>query len=134
MTIKERLRNYRYLVLYIKQLEDDINDLYVKAETMTLQADKLGIKVQEDTQPDPIGEIVSEIADMAIELGEKLSKAKEERKAIDDLLEFLPAQDRLLISLRYIQGRSWEQVAVDMQYSIYWVWSRHGDILQKLEK
>jgi len=133
MTVKERLRSYRDLVLYIKQLEKDIDELYSKAETMTLQADELGIRVQVDTQQDPIGEIVSAIADMALELGEKLRAAKEERKALDELLKKLPYKDQRLISLRYIQGHSWEQVAVDMQYSIHHVWYLHGDILRRLE-
>ena len=134
MTIKERLRAYRDLVLYIRQLERDMDDLYSKAESMKLNQNNLGTQVQSFKDPDPIGEIVSEIMDIANIQAEKIERLKEETQAVEDLIQPLTFWEKRLILLRYFDGCSWAEVAADMVYSEIWVKQRHGEILQKLEE
>lgn len=40
---------------------------------------------------------------------------------------------RLLMEYRYIDGKRWEQIAVDMGYDYRWVLRLHGQALEKME-
>ena len=133
MSIRESLRSYRDLVLYIQQLETDIETLYSKAENIRLRQNNLGVKIQTSMGSDPVGDAASQLADTAVSLREKIQKAEEERRVIDVALQELPVRDRRLIELRYINGLSWEKVSMEMQYSLPHIFRLHGKILQHFE-
>ena len=42
-------------------------------------------------------------------------------------------QLQTLLSLRYINGLSWEEIAVEMSYACSWVWKLHGDALKEID-
>ena len=54
--------------------------------------------------------------------------------AIEQAIEKLEPRERRLIRLHYIDGRTWEQVAVAMNYSWRQVHRIHGDALEKLRE
>lgn len=53
---------------------------------------------------------------------------------IEHAIEALAPRERHLIRLHYIDGRTWEQVAVEMGYSWRQVHRIHGDALKKLKE
>jgi len=53
---------------------------------------------------------------------------------IEHAIEALAPRDRHLVRLHYIDGLTWEQVAVEMGYSWRQVHRIHGDALEKLKK
>jgi len=61
--------------------------------------------------------------------GSFLTLRDEIEVAIDSLDD---PTERLLMRKRYIEGKRWEQVAVEMNYSINHIWRWHGNILQKM--
>ena len=133
-SIKNRLKDYRELLQYIMQLEEDISTLMSKAENLrSFQNTELGVRIQKTGSQDPIGDIIAEYLDMAILLGEKLKIAIEERSVLEDLTKSLPPTSKRVIGLRYFHGHSWEQVADEMGYSVSRVWHMHGEILRDLE-
>ncbi|MDR1954299.1 MAG: hypothetical protein LBQ21_07525 [Clostridiales Family XIII bacterium] len=131
MTIKERLRDYKALCDDIRSMEDEIGRLYYKATLPTFQGD--GVHVQSSKQMDVMGDIVAAYLDEAERLAEKLQRRKREQEDIEKLIGTLTSRERRLIRLRYFEGISWERVAVEMDYSIHWVWKKHGEILEKLK-
>lgn len=53
---------------------------------------------------------------------------------IENAIEMLEPRERQLVRLRYIDGLTWEQVAVEMNYSWRQVHRIHGDALAKLKE
>ena len=48
------------------------------------------------------------------------------------LFDFLPPIEQELMELRYLNGYTWERIAVEMHYSFRQVLRLHGEILLKL--
>lgn len=72
------------------------------------------------------------------ELEEKIKQAVGElieiRKEIETVLGQLEDDTlRLLMEYRYIDGLTWEQVAVKMHYGFQWVCKLHGRALDKID-
>lgn len=82
----------------------------------------------------PTSETAARIAEITGELDSKLRKyiflRSEIETAIGNLAE---PRDRELMRRRYIEGQSWEEIAVAMSYSINHIWRIHGYILQKIK-
>ena len=55
-----------------------------------------------------------------------------------DMLERIHSLGNLdyqsVLELRYLSYRTWEQVAVEMNYSIRWIYKLHGKALQEMEQ
>lgn len=73
----------------------------------------------------------------ALALYQEKVAAKEARLvAIEQAVEALPAAERLVLRLRYIEGRSWTSVCVALQplgYSERQVYRLHGSALERLK-
>jgi RNA polymerase sigma factor (sigma-70 family) len=83
---------------------------------------------------DPMGEIVSQLSDTATILAKKLQEAKEERIAIETMIELLDGREQHLLRLRYFVGLTFEEVAVNMDISWRWTHEIHGRALKKLQE
>lgn len=56
------------------------------------------------------------------------------RREIQGAIEKVPDENlQLLLTYRYIDGLTWEQVAEKMDCSRQWIFSLHGKALQKIE-
>jgi len=127
---KQTLRQYRPLVLEIEQIEEQINRLgdgligAVNINDMPHSQSKIH---------DPMAEVACKMADlaqvMAIKLNRAIALRIEIERAIDSLEE---PRDRLLMRYRYIDGKTWEQIAVEMNYCYMQVCRIHGRILNKM--
>ena len=127
---KHRLRQYRFLVKEIAQIED---------EKIRLASGMIGaVRITDmpkgsNAVHDPMAEAAAKLADLsrllATKLNDVISLRIEIERAINSLDE---PRERLLIRLRYIEGRKWEQIALDMEYDYYWVLKLHKKALNKI--
>ena len=85
------------------------------------------------TSLDKIGDVVARQDKFQRLIDAKLDQLLELREHIEAAIEGLPPNDRLLLRLRYIDGLTWEQVAVELHYGYQWTLKRHGRILQRLK-
>ena len=103
MITKQQLKGYRSLVREIVDLDAELNSLYGVRER----------KTSESHGGNTVTDLSSTIIRM-IELEElikmKRDKLVAERTEIEKFIDVLPAHERLVIRLRYIQGLSWLQI------------------------
>lgn len=122
---KATLRQYTNVIKEIEQLE---------AERENILAGLQGA-VQHDGMPhgqnvaDPVGNAGVKLAELKTLLDAKVDELIGIRLAIESVIETLPPEERRLMRLRYIEGRRWEQIAVEMNYSYRRVTQIHGNIL-----
>lgn len=127
---KETLRQYRALLKEIDSLELEkklVLDRYMAPAVMN------DMPKQHNSTPDKIGGVVAARDKYQQLIDAKLNQLIKLRQNIEEAINLLPANDRCIIRAHYIDGKSWEQIAVNMHYSIHRIWHKHGEILAKMK-
>lgn len=127
---KRELRQYRALLAEIALLEEEQRRIAEGAlSAVALTGMPKGSGTADDT-----GRLAAKLADLAYLIAAKLEEAIAVRLQIERAIEGLDGQERVLMRLRYIEGKTWEEIAGKMHYSFRHVIRLHGSILQKLKK
>ena len=126
---KQELRQYRALLAEIALLEGEQRRIAEGAlSAVALTGMPKGSGTVDDT-----GRLAAKLADLAYLIAAKLEEAIAVRLQIEQAIEGLDGQERVLMRLRYIEGRTWEEIAAAMHYSFRRVTQIHGNILQRLK-
>ena len=138
MTVKEYLNQIRKLDAQIQVYEAGIQK--ARDELTTLRS------FWPDGQPhgrggtsDPVGEQATRLADILTDLEKKQleTRAVLWRKRMEIVEQIGLLSDGLLVAVlfsRYVDCKTWEQIAVDMGYSYRHVVRLHGEALAKFKK
>lgn len=63
---------------------------------------------------------------------QKVSELEDAMAKVEAAIETLDHRDRALVRLYYIQGKTWEEVCVEMSYSWRQIHRIHSEVLKKL--
>lgn len=132
MTAKEYLKRFRAYTEKIRQLDNDLK---------TLEAERDSIKLLADGMPSTgkISKRVEQIAVKIVDLQERTmaerAKYLEKRAEVRQVILMVPddRQARVL-DLRYIQGKTWEEIADIMGFGERQIYRFHGYGLLQVEK
>lgn len=83
---------------------------------------------------DKIADGVARIIDLEEEIMNRMFHLENERLRIEDEIAQLPAQQRKVITARYVDGKSWKKVAKEASYDAKYVFKIHRAALRRLEK
>ena len=136
MEMTENDRKKRYLFGYRdalrkqKAIEEEIRELRLKKMLPSLTQDGM-----------PHGSGGSDMSGYAAKLDELLRDLDEQaqrcidiRKEIVKKIEAMQDEtEKLVLRLRYIHGKKWEEIAVEMDLDIRWVYRLHGRALQHFQ-
>ena len=133
MTAKEYL-------MQVKRLDEIINAKLDEVHTLRGLATKVTStpstdKVQMTTSHDKTGDIIAKIVDLERFINSTIDKLVDLKIEVMQTIEELEDSDyRLLLWLRYINFKTWEQIAVEMGYTYQWVCGGlHSRALTSLE-
>ena len=132
MTAKEYLQQIFYINKKIqrmqRQREDLRNDLFsLKSPTGNMTADK----VQSSLTGDAMLRLIAKVDDIERDIVRQLDTLVDAKKHITEQIDALDDERyRTLLFDRYVFFFTWEQVAVDMNYRIKWVYELHGNALK----
>ena len=131
-TYENRLK-MQYLMRYIdskrraRAILNEIHDLKDLATKITVTFNDMpggGGSV------DKVGAIVANIVDLQTELAVQAKTMKAEQEIVQAVIDAVDdANLRQLLILRYINGLTWEKIAVDMHYSFRHTLRLHGAAL-----
>lgn len=131
-TYENRLK-MQYLMRYIdskrraRAILNEIHDLQDLATKITVTFNDMpggGGSV------DKVGAIVANIVDLQSELAVQAKTMKAEQEIVQAVIDAVDEPDlRQLLILRYINGLTWEKIAVDMNYSWRHTLRLHGAAL-----
>ena len=131
-TYENRLK-MQYLMRYIdskrraRAILNEIHDLKDLATKITVTFNDMpggGGSV------DKVGAIVTNIVDLQSELAVQAKTMKAEQEIVQAVIDAVDEPDlRQLLILRYINGLTWEKIAVDMNYSWRHTLRLHGAAL-----
>lgn len=126
---KAKLNQYREAEAEAARLDLEITRLYSCAERATMVLKRTPGGGDGRT----LERAVEAIVDMADKLGAERLKAIRLRREIEDAIASVPdGRLRMLLRYRYIDGMTWERIAVNMNFDARWVRRLHGQALDEL--
>ena len=132
MEAKEYLQQVRNADIKINDKMEELADLEVLATKLGSLSD--GDRVQASSSQDKMADIVCRIADLKSEIQTEINSLLELKRQVREVIE--KVSEPVLISVlhkRYLQYKSWEQIAVEMGFTYRWCTKLHGKALQEVE-
>ncbi len=84
---------------------------------------------------DKLESIMAKIIDYENEINNDIDKLVDLRKEIGSVINRVPNLDyQTLLEQRYISFKTWEQIAVFMNYNLRWIYKLHSAALEEVEK
>jgi len=129
LVTKKDLKNYLGLTREIQELRQELEELYVGPEGSVLGqvTTKKGGKKRRD-----LSDTVTHMITIEELLSIKYNQLKAERLRIEEALEMLPAGERVIIRMRYLQGYPWVRIQLQLELSEASVTRAHSRALQRL--
>lgn len=124
MTAKEYLMQYRDAMRRTQAISDHIADLRAMCEQLRTED---GHKIELD-------KAVAELVDAERRAAGEIGRLTDLERDIVQTISRTAEPYRTLLYERYINGKTWEQIAVAMYYSYRGVTKMHGRALQALKE
>lgn len=85
-------------------------------------------------QPKGFDVTVNKIIDLQKEINKEIDKLVDLKKEIADAIASVDNEEhRLILELRYLNYKGWEQIALELHYSLRQVHYMHGEALKKIQ-
>ena len=132
MEARNYLESYKQIQTRFNVLQAEINRLRTEAESVSINLDGMPKGTAND---DKLSRIVAEMADLESTLMEEMSGLFIRRMKIITQLGMLKShKHQLLLQKRYIECKSWEHIAVEMDITWRHCYRLHGSALAEFEK
>ena len=113
-----------------KQREvESLRDLLLKV-TGSIEQDR----VQNSMNVDKTGDTIAKIVDLQNVINSEIDALVDRKREIMQLLDEIDPKSSCLLYKRYFEFKTWEQIAVEMNFSCQWIWNLHGIALKEFEK
>lgn len=127
---KKELKEYRESILYIKEQQDDIEELRGILEKTTTRL-SLSKTDNNSMSTDKFSDGIDRISRIEKEKDEKLVELLTKKFVVDEKIDKLEFPFRDVLFMRYSRGKSWEEIAQILKYDRKYVFEIHGKALQK---
>ncbi len=127
---KKELKEYRESILYIKEQQEDIEELRGILEKTTTRL-SLSKTDNNSMSTDKFSDGIDRISRIEQEKDKKLEELLLKKFVIDEKIDKLEFPFRDVLFMRYSRGKSWEEIARILNYDRKYVFEIHGKALQK---
>lgn len=128
---KKELQAYYWTMRNIEQLEQKLAEL--EAE-VTRQTSRITHTPRGKSNKSMIEALVIKIIEVQEEINRQLKRSYELVKKIERAIEPLPPREACLIRARYLDLKTWDQIAADMNYSWRQIHYIHRNALRLLSQ
>lgn len=112
MNAKEYLLEYKLINARVKVLQAEIEKLRTDAEGMSINLDGMP---KSSGKPDKIARLAIQLASYETQLADELSHLWSKRmEIVGELSKLTNPKHFTLLHAKYIEGKTWEHIAVDM--------------------
>lgn len=125
---REELKNFRFLKVRIQAKVDDYEERFAKINRITQTIDGMP---KAHNKPNYS---LEELLDSTHELIQLLNEDLEKEKEIINQLKLLDDKYRTILDLRYIQGKTLEEVSTAINYSYNETCKLNGQALNEFDK
>lgn len=127
---KERLKEYIWIKANIKELQDRLLEIDTKLQHITSNLD--ADKVQTTKNNDQWTALIQQRIEIHELINAEITQGLKQMAFIEKVIAKQPEREKRLMRLRYIQGKKWEEICVDMNYSWVQIHDIHSKILKRI--
>ena len=127
---KEELKKYISIQRRIEAKEEESERLRAKIESAPTRI--LTGPPRSTDVADRMADLVAKLIDLREQINKEYDELIKQRDKIIAAINKLEPRYALLLEKRYIQNLRFEQIAIDMIYSVQRIWQMHGKALQKI--
>ena len=132
MNAKEYLSQARYLDARINAKIKQVESLNALATSATSVL--TGMPHSPNKATSKMADIVAKIVDLQAEINRDIDELVDLKKEIAELIKAVDLPDQqTILEKRYLCFQSWEQIAVDMGFSMHYLYKVHNSALEKCE-
>lgn len=132
MKAKDYLEQIRILDRLINNKLQELEQLEALATKVT--SVNSGDRVQASGSQDKMADTVIKILELKQEINADIDRLVDLKCEIIPLIDAVQDADLIdVLYKRYIQGKKWEEIALEMHYTFRWVLKLHGRALQKID-
>ena len=133
MTAKEYMEQARYLDMQINSKIEQVRNLNELATKVTAVYSDTPHNLSKNTSQ--MEETVLKIIDLENEINRDIDALVDLKREIMRVVNRIePAEYRMLLEMRYLQFKKWEQIALLMSTDLRWVYRMHGRALNEVQK
>lgn len=130
---KQYLKQVKWLDEVINSKTEQLENL--RSIVFSISGNSEDERVQTSNESDKIGYIMPKIIDLENELNNRINEFIDLKTEVTKKIDEVPDMEcRLLLMLRYLNFKTWEEIAEKMNYSRQWVTKIHGKALNSLQK
>ena len=132
MDAKEYLQQVRNAEILINDKTEELAEL----ETLAIKINALneGERVQSSGSQDKMADVVCKIADLKTEIQAEIDNLLRLKREVRNVINRV--SEPVLMSVlhkRYLQYKSWEEIAVEMSFTYRWCTQLHGKALLEVD-
>ena len=126
---KGDLHQYIWIKKNIDKLEEKLLEIETKATKIT---PTLSDEIKSGDNFDKIPRLICDMVKVQEDINNELQKLYAKQREIESSIKGLDEREKYLVRARYLEGKCWEEIAVDMGYSWRQIHNIHSDTLKKL--
>lgn len=132
MRAKEYLNQYRTMAEKVKTKIERIEMLQAEATHITARIESFGSGSEIS---DRVGKIGASIVDECDELYDEMAKLRKKCREIEHTISLVDDDTlQVLLEKKYILGKTWEQIAVEMNFCYRHTCRLHGIALREVDR
>ena len=132
MNAKDYLTEYKRIEARVRVLQTEVEKLRTDAEGMNINLDGMP---KASGKPDKIARLAIQLAAYETDLADELSHLWSKRmEIVGELGKLKEPKHFTILHARYIEGKTWERIAVDMDITWRYCYMLHGRALTEFEK
>ena len=130
---KQELNEYRENIKYIEEKINDTEEIKSRVEkvTSTLSLTKTNSSSE---SPDRFADAINRLEELKVDCTEKMKELLIKKFNIDDKIDSLEQPYRNVLFYRYTRGKSWQDVAKELGYTLDYIYDLHGEALYLYSK
>ena len=130
---KQELNEYRENIKYIEEKINDTEEVKTRVEkvTSTLSLTKTNSSSE---SPDRFADAINRLEELKVDCTEKMKELLIKKFNIDDKIDSLEQPYRNVLFYRYTRGKSWQDVAKELGYTLDYIYDLHGEALYLYSK
>jgi len=131
---KQYLRKIKRLDSFVKAKEEEISEIRNRLESLGC-TDYLVDRIQTFSNVDKIPDGIGKLMDLEKKYEKAIRDLYALKKEASDWIENMDNEDyKLLLTLRYLRFKTFEEIAVEMHFSFQWICELHKRALIQFEK
>lgn len=130
---KQELNEYRENIKYIEEKLDDTEEVKAKIEKVT-SALSLTKTNNSHESNDKFADAINKLEELKLDCSEKMRELLLNKFIIDDKIERVEQPYRNVLFYRYTRGKSWQDVAKELGYTLDYIFDLHGEALYLYSK